>query len=142
MIRRQHAIRVITWVGFIAVAAIFFYLFRVRIVDIPEVGMATLGYRWGIAHELSIDANRDGRIDARYLIAGRFGQYSPHDPAIESWESSKCDGTFDIHIVHAESGKPERVERDVDRDGKYEIILYDADATEFRRLYPRPHCSP
>ncbi|MCP4667473.1 MAG: hypothetical protein GY849_14020 [Deltaproteobacteria bacterium] len=137
----QYPIKVIVLVGLIAVGATFFYLFRVRVVDIPAVGRATLGYRWGKAHELSIDVNRDGRIDARYLIAGRFGQYSPHDPAIESWESSRCDGTFDIHIVHAESGKLERIERDLDRNGKYEIMLYDEDAVEFRRLHPKPHCS-
>ena len=142
MICRCYAIKIIIWAGLIAVSATFFYLFRVRVVDIPEIGSATLRYRWGIARDLLLDLNRDGRIDARYIVAGRFGQFSPHDPAIESWESSRCDGTFDIHIVHAEGGRIERIERDVDRNGKYETILYNADAVEFRRLHPRTRCSP
>lgn len=104
------------------------YLFRSETDQNPELGTITIKYRWGCAEEIRVDANRDGRIDAVYLLDAPFGEYSREHPPVESYESSRCDGVFDIHVTYV----PERrVHVDSDRDGLWDTTLRGKRAASF-----------
>ncbi|MCP4603648.1 MAG: hypothetical protein GY847_24550 [Proteobacteria bacterium] len=136
--RRIH---IVIAIGLALVGASYLYLFRQKSVDNSALGTITYKFKWGMAREILVDTNRDGINDARGIIAGSFGEFWTHDPPLEHWESSQCDGYFDIHVVYEPPGNFRLLERDRDRDGKYEIILYGAQAQAFLRSLSRPGCA-
>lgn len=79
--------------------ACLLYLFREEDKENPAIGRITYHYKWGRVSEILVDVDRDSRIDSRYIVLGGFGGPSPNDPPVEGWESTKCDGTFDLHLV-------------------------------------------
>lgn len=118
------------------------YLFRQEIEDDPYLGMITHKYRWGMPRELFLDTNRDGKTDSRCRVAGDFGSFSTQDDSLlECWESRQCDGRFDLHYVWNQNGELQRLERDVDRDGEYDTVLFQPEAIEFlKQLKRQPGC--
>lgn len=123
-----------------AISALYLYLFRQESIDNPALGRITYKYQWGIGREMLVDANRDGVIDARAVIAGSFGKFWSSDALIEYWESAGCDGYFDVHIIPDPPGHSRLLEYDKDHDGRYETTLYDSDVVEFLLSLSRTGC--
>jgi hypothetical protein len=125
-------------VGASVLGAALLYLFRWEREDNPALGRITRKYNWGKAHQLVVDADRDGRIDGRYVVAGSFGSFSPHDRVVDGRESSRCDGTMDLHLLFDPLGRLATIEYDSDQDGKYDQFFRGSEAAEFLRSMPRP----
>ena len=104
------ALLAVTWV----------VLFRHTTYDNPALGIVTTEYRWGKARFVLLDANRDGRTDSRALYS-RADYSSPHDVPSDLWESTQCNGRFDLHGVFSSTGVLLVVELDGDGDGEYDV---------------------
>lgn len=102
--------------------SIYFYLFRHIHRDInPHFGNITYDFEWGKVRRVRVDFNRDGVDDF-------IGEYDPpirdpsdHDPFKRRWESSKCDGMFDLYIGYSPEGDIVLVRFDSDEDGQFDI---------------------
>jgi len=82
----------------IVAGAVFSYAFRrVEIPGAAAHGAFFLKYRWGKPAELLFDANQDETIDSRRIIDPNAGDFAPNTN-LESYESSHCNGAFDLRI--------------------------------------------
>lgn len=128
----------------LAVAVSLAFLFRASTVDNPAIGVLTYQWRWGRVYRISADVNRDGRKDFTATVHSLFGSYSPHTAVpVEAWESSQCDGQFDVHIAFDETGQSSEVEWDSLHTGSYDRSYEGEQATEFlRSLKMDPRCRP
>lgn len=116
--------RLITFLAlaFASALGVWAFLFRSSTYDNTALGLMTTKYRWGKPAFVLLDSNRDGKADAKVVF--EYGApRSPHDPAEEMWESTRCDGYYDLHALYEPAGNLSRVEFDDDRDGSYERIL-------------------
>ena len=119
----------------------YFYLFRTATQDNPAIGRVTYQWKWGMAREIRVDSTGDGLTDFRGLFPGRSMTFHTHQSWAEAWESSKCDGNFDIHLTADSGGNLSAVEFDSDRDGVFETIVRDQEAEQFLKEIPRaPAC--
>lgn len=111
--------------------ALMLYLFRGESWDNSELGRMSLSYRWGRPFLFSVDANRDGRLDAEYHLTGGAVDSSSHWEWSQGWESTRCDGRRDL-LLRRERGALE-VLFDRDRDGHHEVVVEGAEAERFVR---------
>ena len=117
------------------------YLFRSRVLDIPRLGVMTQNWEWGAAREVLLDVNRDGVVDFRGRFHGWSTTFYTHQPWAEAWESSQCDGRFDVHEVAGPSGEVTLLEYDSDHDGILETVFRGKEAADFLLAMPRgPDC--
>lgn len=93
------------------------YLFRTSEVTNPIFGEFHFKWRWGLAREMGVDVDRDGRIDFRALYTDRARVFSTHRAQSEWWLSRRCDGRFDVHFSARE---PSTLYVDTDLDGTFE----------------------
>lgn len=121
-----------------AAVAAWAFLFRRSTHDNPALGLISVEYRWGRPRSILVDANRDGKPDARGRLRPVGRAPSPHDLPAELWESTQCDGVFDLHAIFDPSGRLSLLEIDGDRDGRYERRLESAEALVFWRDLRRP----
>ncbi len=115
----------------LASSVVFFaHAFRVDKSDNPSLGIIEYRYRWGRAHEVRADSNRDGEIDfrARFESSRRFFGHS--DSPKEYWEDRDYDGSFEIHVV-MDGDKIKLVNVDQNGDGMYERTLTGKAAEKF-----------
>lgn len=105
------------------VVASFLYLFRTRVQDNPDLGLITYRWKWGAAREVLADTNRDGAADFRGRFRGWSATFYTHQQWAEAWESSQCDGRFDVHLIASSTGDLAVLEYDGDRDGRFETVL-------------------
>ncbi len=122
--------------GLVLVATFAVFCSGPRIED-PRLGSITLEKRWGNVQAIEIDFNRDGSVDFRAEYPPSAGDVSHHDPFAEHWQSSRCDGFFDVHVRYTPAGEVDLIERDTDRDGHYEATEYDQALREF---LAKPQC--
>lgn len=121
----------------VAVVFLFLYLFRVESSNNPSLGNIKVTYRWGRPRVLSIDTNRDGQVDGRYVLAPRTVVVTPHSQWVEAWESSTCDGSFDLHFYkNAESVLV--LETDFDGDGEFRAEGQGEEVEEYLVSLSRP----
>lgn len=97
-------------------------------------------YRWGRCWAITVDANGDGKVDARATEACEIG-VAPE----EYWEDRDSDGNFELHIDYRK-GRPYLLEFDEDKDGKYDLELTgkaaEAFLGEFLAKPPHPGVVP
>lgn len=135
---KRESVTKVVLTGLVVVGAVLgLYLFRVRSWDNPMLGEMTVRYQWGQARVLSVDTNRDDLIDARYLLAPETGVVNPLGSWVEGWESSSCDGSFDLHI-YENSDSMLVIETDFDGDGEFRIEGRGQEAGEFLASLSRP----
>ncbi len=122
----------IVWTIGIAVLAswLLLHLFRKEELDNPELGIIVYKFRWGFAHEILADTNRDGSYDARALFDGKSRSFGTHDRPVELWEDRDHNGVFEIHAVN-DGDVVGRVELDHDQDGEYDEVLEGPEAAGF-----------
>ncbi len=113
---------------------VYLFLFRKETVDNSELGIFVQKYKWGKAFEITVDVDRDGVVEGRYLVDG----FSPHDRIFEGWEASICNGQFDIHMLFDSSSVLESLEYDEDKDGHFEAVYYKEEARNFLADLQRP----
>lgn len=114
------------------------FLFRTTETDNPSLGLIYHTYRWGKRYKISVDSNRDGKLDGWYMLDPK----SPVDIPTIGKESSRCDGVFDIEVVHDSLGGA-RLSFDADRDGKADQFYQGNEATAFLHALnqnERKHC--
>lgn len=118
----------------LVIAVTIGYMFRTSRQDHAELGIISNEYRWGKLKTVQIDVNRDGRPDGEFRLpaAGEFSDW--HGRYVEGWESSRCDGTMDIHWRYTISGELV-LEQDKDRDGVFDFRVLGPDA---EKLLSRP----
>jgi len=127
----------------VLLGALSFYLFRRVAIDNPALGMLTVQYYWGRPAVVQIDTDRDGTVDGRYSLSSETKRFSPHSRYKEGWESSLCNGVFDLHLRFDPSGELETLEFDSDSDGGYDVILRGPEARRSLRTLQRPEtCRP
>ena len=136
MIRGRLAVIILATLAL--AVAIYLSLFRHTTHDNPALGIVTIEYRWGKPEFILVDANRDGKPDARARIRLLDGKLSPHDIPVEIWESTQCNGISDLHALFDSSGNLSLIEFDTDQDGQYDKKLVGVDAATFLRELPRP----
>lgn len=122
----------ILFLAAVLVAVAWAFLFRRSTHDNPVLGVITIEYRWGRPSFTLVDANRDGIPDARERLRPS-GEPSPHETPAELWESTRCDGVYDLHAVFDPSGSLTLIEFDADRDGRYDTRFEAEAASSFWR---------
>lgn len=120
--KKSSRLVLITALVAVLVVAAGLFLFRSSTYNNPALGLMTTKYRWGKPAFLLVDVNRDGTPDAK-AVAWHGAPRSPHDAPKELWESTRCDGYYDLHALFDRSGNLSIVEFDTDRDGAYEKTL-------------------
>lgn len=106
----------------LVVLSIYLYLFRqIRRDTNPRFGDITYDFEWGKIHRVRVDFDRDGVVDF-------IGEYDPslrdpsdHDPFARRWESSKCNGQFDLFVEYNSEGDIVVVRFDSDGDCQFDI---------------------
>lgn len=127
----------------VLLGALSLYLFRHAAIDNPALGMLTVKYHWGRPAVVQIDTDRDGTADGRYILLSETTRFSPHSRYKEGWESSRCDGVFDLHLRFDPSGELETLEFDSDSDGGFDVFRRGAAARRFLVTLERPKaCRP
>ncbi len=121
-------------VGLCAGGVLAAHLFRTEKHDNPHLGLIEYKYRWGHAHEIAADSNRDGSIDYRGRFDGSTGSFGTHDSPIEYWEDRDFDGVFEIHVM-LDGPVIRRMELDEDADGEYERVLTGDEAAGFYSIH-------
>ena len=106
------------------------YLFRTETLDNSALGLIYYRYRWGRAHELWADTNRDGSINFRSRSTDPNHGFGSHVSPVEYWEDWDYDGVFEIHVV-LDGPIIQRLELDEDADGEYERVLTGEEALGF-----------
>jgi hypothetical protein len=114
------------------------YLFRVHRLDNPALGLIVEKYKWGKANELLLDADRNGTVDARYRVASSLREAPLGYSLVEGWESSRCNGAMDIHLLFTPRGHLAAVEYDSTMDGTYDQVFHGTRAGEFLKGVRRP----
>lgn len=107
------------------------YLFRREVDDNPTLGLITTKYLWGKPVLVTADTNRDGTLDYRMRFPPLSRSLSPHDVPLEDWQSTQCDGTYDVHRVYHPDGSVVLMEVDTNRDGAYDKRLTGEEAVAF-----------
>lgn len=109
------------------------YTFPLVDEDASGVGVVDLRRQWWNGTSLvSVDSDRDGRVDGRYLYPGSSGRFSPHHPPLEAWEDLNRDGRLEVHLFYR-GLNVDRVEVDRDSDGVPEVSLRGEEAVLFIR---------
>lgn len=138
--RVSRSLLVLMALVLVAVLSASSYLFRRKTIDSPDLGRVTLNWRWGKATEIAVDSNIDGQIDFRLLYRRSATDFHTHEAYDEAWESSKCDGRFDRHMLAAD-GRLQELSYDTDGDGTLDGTLMAADAEQYLWDNPRaPDC--
>lgn len=118
----------------LVVSVLFGFAFRRVEISGAAQGTFFLKYRWGKPSELLLDANRDGTIDSRRILDTNAGDFAP-GTFLESYESSYCNGVFDIHTVF--KGESVRmIEYDSDSDGNFDQVFHGSDAVLIQEQRP------
>jgi hypothetical protein len=123
--------------------ALSFYLFRRVAIDNPALGKLTIQYYWGRPASVEIDTDRDKTVDGRYILSSETKRFSPHSRYEEGWESSRCNGVFDLHLRFDPSGELATLEYDSDSNGDHDVTVRGLEARQFLRTLQRPEtCKP
>lgn len=134
--RKQLSVGVIA--SLLVTSAVLAFLFRVSTDDNPALGRVTYHWSWGRVSRITADADRDGRDDFIARVRSPFGGYSPHTSLpVEAWQSSQCDGRFDVHMLFDDSGYLSVVEWDSRHSGSYDHRYQGAQAAELLRSLKR-----
>ena len=113
------------------------YLFREKTLTIPGIGRAKLQWRWGNAALIEIDSNQDGLVDFRAEFHRRATNFSTDEPFGEAWDSSKCNGRLDRHLIAGPDGVLKRLEVDTNGDGHFDLELSGSKARDYLSKHPR-----
>jgi len=113
------------------------YLFRHQTAVIPGLGRVTYQWKWGRAAEVENDVNLDGKVDFRAEYHRWATNFSTDEPYSEAWESSKCDGRLDRHLIMGSNGRIGSLEIDTDQDGKYDESLHGEEARRYLEAHQR-----
>lgn len=119
---------VVTAVSIASMLFLAVWLFRTRTEVHDPRGVVRYQWRWGYAKELTIDRDRDGRVDMRAIYRGHFREFAADDQPIELWVDQDFDGQFD--------GRWQRnddfvVTLDKDHDGVFETRMLGAAAEAY-----------
>ncbi|MCP4545325.1 MAG: hypothetical protein GY835_02525 [bacterium] len=129
-------------IGAILLLAAFAYLFRqIESVD-PHLGRITYRMKWGQVREVLIDFDGDEITDLRGVYPRSGGEVSAGDPFEEHWESSRCNGDFDIHATYYPGGELGSIEYDSNQDGEYDIILGASEGMALLNMVREDGCFP
>ncbi|MCP4667472.1 MAG: hypothetical protein GY849_14015, partial [Deltaproteobacteria bacterium] len=98
------------------------YLFRQIESTDPRLGRITYKMKWGQVREVLVDFNGDDITDLRGIYPRSAGEVSAGDPFEQHWESSRCNGEFDIHVTYYPGGGLDHIEYDSNQDGEYDTL--------------------
>lgn len=111
---------------------VYAHYFRSETTDDPTWGRMIKKWRWGRPVELTLDRNRDGKVDVKIRYRGTSNAFITDEVPEEYWQDTEYRGFFDLHVVFS-SGSVQRIELDRDGNGAPERILIGADAVTFHR---------
>lgn len=129
-LKRWQGAALIATVVLIAVG--YSWLFREYADDNPYFGMIAYKFKWGYAHTVEVDSDRDGRVDYRMILEpGEKGFYTCGAmPLAETLFDTDQDGRFEARGTFDKDGG-QRFEIDADNDGIAERILEGEEAKAF-----------
>jgi hypothetical protein len=110
-------------------ASVGIWLFRIRTDNDDPRGIVRYRWKWGLASEILIDRDRDGRFDLKVIYPGRFREFASDDSPHELWADQNFDGRFDV-MWRVEGGLV--VRQDIDGDGVFETEVRGTEAERFR----------
>lgn len=110
--------------------SVYFFLFKETDIVSDDLGNITYMRKWGWIQEVNIDINQDGLIDVRGVYPMSIKTVSHHDSFRDHWESSECNGEFDIHVLYDSDGKVAKVEYDSDGNGRFDEVKVGLDGRE------------
>ena len=118
-------------IGTLIVVAAGFYLFRMSTVDNSALGLISHQHSWGRVTRVSVDSNRDGRIDGEYIYSWQNPYSGTHgNDAMRYREDRNHDGLWDTWRELSES-----VLR-IDTDGD-EVADMELDVTQSEAAYAK-----
>lgn len=109
---------------------VLLHAFRVEHED-HMLGLMQYQYRWWKPHELRLDNDRDGVVDARATVRPGNDFF---DTPEEYWEDRNSDGRFEIHVIYS-GDRVGTVELDENFDGIYDRKFTGDDAEHFFERY-------